>query len=799
MSALTPSRRIATVVAVLAVFTYSYPNDVSADSQMALEMLYKIRANQCADRVFGKGGGGSGGLHAFSESFLGQGAASQKDKPCSIPWGMLTKDDDGRCGSYCRSYRRWLRKWPLQERYADVNYDLDTPGRGLTDVPNKATDSIVDWLFGFYRDVVRFSLNITNEAFTLDLVSKLSMKLSKGYESLHRSIFWRFEGFLILLGGIYLFYGLLTRRVARTVGYALLQIVLIGLATYMAVYPTKLISEANKISKSTSMAMLDVIGRASSGKNSQRYSKDPAEHALAVSGERIWRSFVYEPWASAEFGFATVGNTQGNDRANNNVRRAVKRDAFKVLITDPILRQWPDDGVLGSGIGSKDADELGVNLKDLKIGNPAQPYPGFDKSASGKRMRIVLLTGVAGGVFSFILLIIAAQLFIAQLLFILLIALAPFFLLLALVPGRGFAYLRNYVGALLITLLAKIVYAVFIGIFIYVAGIVVGSSYALGGADGIYISMALVALMAYAAWKQRHTLLALGKTNKAVVTGLAKNRLPTRKAAYTSKNIVRRVAQRASRSSRTAGGKIRRQHQYNKMQQKNAEQRVRQREAVDDKHKKALGHKDRAHKAATNPRDARAAGHEHPVAVEDKKRKRPGDVPSSMPSVRSRRPQATTEASKPKAKASTSPPPQPAPTGRTKGQKVPNAPYTQGPQKVGGPAGPERRKPQPPQRSDVSPNVQAATSRPKRPERRHTRPPTPPPQHRATDAPTRPSPTKKEAGDHGSRSTNKMPPQRTSAPSPTRPKPAARPINKQPTKGVSSKKPKPPTKRRLKN
>jgi hypothetical protein len=155
---------------------------------------------------------------------------------------------------------------------------------------------------------------------------------------------------------------------------------------------------------------------------------------LARSGDAVWRAMVYEPWVTGEFGSA-AGETQYG-----------KLDA---------------GGFLGKSAEARRQTCDNFNLK--------QTYcPWWQADFLPRRMLLATATGAATLVYAGSLLVLAGSIILAQLTVLLLLALAPAWLLVGIWwPGRGSRLLKQLCLRLLGALVGQMMLAAALAVLLY--------------------------------------------------------------------------------------------------------------------------------------------------------------------------------------------------------------------------------------------------------------------------------------------------------------------------------------------
>jgi hypothetical protein len=210
------------------------------------------------------------------------------------------------------------------------------------------------------------------------------------------------------------------------------------------------------------------------------FSDDAADTQLRVSADRIWRTFVYTPWLVLEFGGVESGQKFGERLLQAKTWTGQETvDAYKAGVTgDPRGMQ-----------AITEAKERQYNQMAAEI--QAMPNTGawFRGEKAIDRIGVATLALVAALLAGGLLLLLSGGVFVVQLAFLVLVVLAPIFLLLGIQPGAGRVLATRWVEVLTGLLVKRVAYAALLAVVLVVSGILLDATYPMGWAVAMVLQV----------------------------------------------------------------------------------------------------------------------------------------------------------------------------------------------------------------------------------------------------------------------------------------------------------------------
>ena len=297
--------------------------------------------------------------------------------------------------------------------------------------------------------------------FSIDVITGAGTPLASVVHALAQQVYAPLLGVAVTLVGIWLTWHLLLRQ--RTMHglqggvWAIAAVVAAG-AYFSA--PVQVMSGLNGFTADLARSVLGAVSTAdprmvSRGADPSLSQGDPADAELRVFVDRYWRTFVFTPWSVAALGDVQSGQRYGEE--------LLAKQAGQPSTFDDDIRNAPQ------------------STQDWYAGKQG-----------GQRLAIVTLALAVVIVASLLFLFIAGAVVIAQMGLLVLLMLAPLFLLVGIQPGMGRRLLVRWGELVAGALLLRILSSAFLAVLVVLSGIVTDVGAAAGWAVAAALQLALV-------------------------------------------------------------------------------------------------------------------------------------------------------------------------------------------------------------------------------------------------------------------------------------------------------------------
>ncbi|GAA2011395.1 hypothetical protein GCM10009799_44550 [Nocardiopsis rhodophaea] len=304
---------------------------------------------------------------------------------------------------------------------------------------------------------------------------------------------------VIILGAVWLgWYGLIRKRVTLTIESAVWMVLSTAMGIWILVNPAQIMQYSSTVVNSGSQLVNTALGKVSVGggaKTCPAGAPDPqkadwesaSDFAVRKNSQMLWSSLVCQPWIAGVFGSSDVGES------------AARRYGQELLEAQGIGRAEADriqgdDQEIESVVDKKkeDYEEIASGVE----GSFPSVYPLFEGEQQGSRLGVAVLALFAAIFAGGLILAGSIALIVLKLGFLLLLLLAPVFLLIGVHPGYGRTVLLRWFEMMIGLLLKQIFIVLLISLLVLCYGLVMASG--LGwGLQMILLSLFTLAMFVY--------------------------------------------------------------------------------------------------------------------------------------------------------------------------------------------------------------------------------------------------------------------------------------------------------------
>lgn len=339
----------------------------------------------------------------------------------------------------------------LAERYPTTAYTPFTVsvGGSLRDALTNPVQSSANVMFtvwaGTEMEVLLIVAVLTSRllewTFAVDVVGTAGGPLTQVVQTLADQVYRPLLETALVLGGLWLVWHLLIRR--RTMysfqGVAWALVAMVAAGVYFAA-PVGVMSAANNLSAAASREMLSAIGtgdpKMASRSSDPSFSQgDPSDAELRIFVDRYWRTFVFKPWSVAALGDVSTGQRYGEE----------------------LLAKW-----------SGQPSNFDADFKNA----PQSAQDWYGGSRGGDRFAIVAVALVVAVMASILFLLIAGAVVVAQFGLLILLMVAPLFLLVGVHPGMGRRLLVRWAELVAAALLIRVLCAALLALVLVLSGLI---------------------------------------------------------------------------------------------------------------------------------------------------------------------------------------------------------------------------------------------------------------------------------------------------------------------------------------
>lgn len=376
------------------------------------------------------------------------------------------------------------------ERYGSGGFTLDS-SLGFSDFLNKTLNAVAGTLWAVVVWVIASAIKLFQWAFSMDLSASFGDAVTSIVSALRDSLYAPFLWVAVILAGAWaLWHGLFRRRGTMATEGLVWTVVALVAGTLFLTKPASVISTADFLSTGLGRGVLAAVSVADAKKGpadgvttKATFSDDAADTQLRVSADRMWRTFVYTPWLVLEFGDVETGQRYGERLLQS-----------KTWSPDESIEAYKA-GVAGDPRAMQSLTDLkDQQYKQISAEIQATPQTGawFRGEKAIERIGVATLALVAALLAGGLLLFLSGGVFVVQLAFLVLVVLAPIFLLLGIQPGAGRVLATRWVEVLTGLLLKRIAYAALLAVVLVVSGILLDATYPMGWAVAMVLQVLVI-------------------------------------------------------------------------------------------------------------------------------------------------------------------------------------------------------------------------------------------------------------------------------------------------------------------
>lgn len=315
----------------------------------------------------------------------------------------------------------------LYTKYPMWNYTLDTDSSWYDPV-TPAIMMLINLEVVADATFVRMGIMVLEQAYTLDLLDKISIYIGDFIEAYKKSTWDVFLTPGIVIIGLYiLFNSLIASRKSKSLDVFLKSFFVIGFATVFLAYPKDVLVGFNDVSREISASVLTSTLPIFDGDASD------INQAVAVAGNQLWENQVLYPWYYMQFGSAEDGK--------------VKAPLFLTYSKGSNLRE--KNMKLEIKAGNKYMTEDSIYLRVIMLG-----FTHF--------INIIVLI---------LLIIVCILIILSQLAPLLLVLLSPLIFTVALIPNYGMRIIQKWMERVLGGVFFKVVMSMFLSLYIVASNV----------------------------------------------------------------------------------------------------------------------------------------------------------------------------------------------------------------------------------------------------------------------------------------------------------------------------------------
>ena len=364
------------------------------------------------------------------------------------------------------------------EKYGTAGFTLDS-SLGFSDFLDKTLNAVAGALFATVAWIMSTAIKLFQWAFSMDLSNSFGDAVTAIVSALRESLYAPFLFAAVIVAGAWaLWHGLARRRgTLATEGMAWTLAALVA-GTLFLTKPASVIGAADVLSTGLGRGILAAVSVADAKKGpadgvttTPTFGDDDADTQLRVSADRVWRTFVYTPWLVLQFGDVETGSRYGERLLGTRTFSAEETEAaYKAGVSG-------DLGAMQALSGEKDRQYAQVSAEIMALPGSGAWFRG-EKAV--ERIGVASLALVAALLAGGMLLLLSGGVFLVQLAFLILVVLAPIFLLLGIQPGAGRVLATRWVEVLVGLLVKRIAYAALLAVVLVVSGILLDATYPMG-------------------------------------------------------------------------------------------------------------------------------------------------------------------------------------------------------------------------------------------------------------------------------------------------------------------------------
>lgn len=292
--------------------------------------------------------------------------------------------------------------------------------------------------------------------------------------ALKDGLFLNYLAPIVLISALFLAWrGLVQRRTRESLQGVVWMFGSAAAALLFLVNPTWFASVANNVTYTTSSYVIESIAAAGTAADDSQGCDLPVNSPNAPSRRiscAFWNTFVYTPWAAGQMGVEGMGvkneSLKSTFRDVSNLPYALMDvTSGKLTSADANKAQWND-------VTTAVLQYKGTDGQSYSSSNPA-PWWGLWAGSDAVTMNAIGLSAYIGQTISiFPILLLALEMLMQQIMFVLLLTVSPIFLTIGINPGLGRRLSMGWLEMILSTLVKRVILAGLIGVILAYCGAV---------------------------------------------------------------------------------------------------------------------------------------------------------------------------------------------------------------------------------------------------------------------------------------------------------------------------------------
>ena len=313
-------------------------------------------------------------------------------------------------------------------KYPYWNYSLDMD-LGWTDPIDTVINFLLNLLFLIYILMVRVSIVILEQAYTLDLLKYVVGYVDDIVNAIKGVVWDEWSVIFLAITGIYILiqHGISANKTSSWQQFFITFIIFIISLTFFA-FPSEILSGFNDVSKEASGSILRSVMPLYANQAST------VEESITISANQIWINQVKNPWYLMQFGSINDGK--------------LKESKF--------LPYAPSDEVREDNV-EKEAENNFLMKSSLE--------------SHLARVFLLTMTLIVGLIFSIVYIIIGGLIFISQFVPVLLISFAALVLLVSLTPGFGLRIIEKWIQRMIYLSFFKVILSILLSVMLVLSAL----------------------------------------------------------------------------------------------------------------------------------------------------------------------------------------------------------------------------------------------------------------------------------------------------------------------------------------
>ncbi len=391
-----------------------------------------------------------------------------------------------------------------------LDQNIDTGLTGSSGWLPSAIDDIIGWFFGTLGTLLSFLFMLLGLVFNFDLFTTGLSRISSSLGSAYTAFTLPLLGVAFAVMGVVALMHMAKGAHGRAWGHMFATFALMLVGAAIILQPGATLGPLDQAGNKLASAGIGVFS--GQGVSSNSYASTTAP---------LWKTTIEEPWCALEFHDVTQfcmapiipQMAQQRDSVIQNIDKAAgdQADAAYAKAHAPqevrLLRTAKTNGQLFLAFpanwdarnGKADSWTLAQPLVQDSIPGGAELW--YARTSGGVGERIGTLVLIAIGIFFLLLLLayVCMYLFAAAIMFVVLLMFAPFMILTPAFGDSGRVAFVNWLKKTLFMLLAKVIYAIFLGVVIGISLLLP----AITAPFGWWVQWGVWAIFWFLAWKHR--------------------------------------------------------------------------------------------------------------------------------------------------------------------------------------------------------------------------------------------------------------------------------------------------------